>query len=757
MNLEKDLKDDDEVKEDKQSLQPNWKNSPTVEKLKADLTNANTYHSNQVTKINKWLDNLNVTGSVKLKGVKGKSAVQPKIIKRQAEWRYAALSEPFLATPDLFDVNPVSWEDRKAANQNGLILNNQFQTKINRIKFIDEYVRAAVDEGTAIVRVGWEFKEKEITEEVDEFKYIPVPPEAEEIVQQLQQAMQMKQQEPDSFTQQDPVIVESVRVSEEQGQLIVAQPTGRKRKIKKKVPVVNKPTIKLCDFRTVIIDPTCEGDIERANFIIYASTSSYAELKETGLYKNLDDLKEQPISALELPDGALENISKNDFKFSDKPRQKVNVYEYWGYWDVNGTGELTPIVATWVGSTLIRLEENPYPDGKLPFVVVPYLPIKNDIYGEPDGSLIEDQQNIVGALTRGIIDLLGKSANSQTAIPKGFLDAVNEKKFFQGQDYKYNPGNHNPQVDVFMHKYPEIPVSVLNMIQMMNTEAEALTGVKAYSTGGGITGANLGDTAAGVRGALDAASKREMGILRRLSNGIIQIGRKIIAMNSIFLDEEEVVRVTNEQFIAIRRGDLAGNFDLKLTISTAEADSAKSQKLSFMLQTMGNNLDPGMTKILLSEIARLEQMPDLAKELENYQPQPDPIAEEMRQLELEYKKAEIALMQSQAQENNAKAQLQGAKIPVEQARAQSLQGDADNKALDFMQKDTGLSHERDMQKEVLKGENNLKQTSLAKNIDSDGKVLQKLMDKTLPDMSQEPNIFNQGMSNDPTTSAPSRQ
>ncbi|MFR7882255.1 MAG: hypothetical protein ACLU5J_12890 [Christensenellales bacterium] len=37
---------------------------------------------------------------------------------------------------------------------------------------------------------------------------------------------------------------------------------------------------------------------------------------------------------------------------------------------------LVPFVATWVGDTLIRMELNPFPDEKLPFVLVQYLPVK---------------------------------------------------------------------------------------------------------------------------------------------------------------------------------------------------------------------------------------------------------------------------------------------------------------------------------------------------------------------------------------------
>ena len=139
----------------------NWKKPPTLLELKQDLADARPIQTNHVTKVDAWLDNLNVTGKAKVKTPDGNSKIVPKLIRKQAEWRYAALSEPFLSTDDLFNVSPISWEDKEAARQNQILLNNQINTKMDKVSFIDEYVRTAVDEGTVIVQTGWRFEEEE--------------------------------------------------------------------------------------------------------------------------------------------------------------------------------------------------------------------------------------------------------------------------------------------------------------------------------------------------------------------------------------------------------------------------------------------------------------------------------------------------------------------------------------------------------------------------------------------------------------------
>ncbi len=367
-------------------------------------------------------------------------------------------------------------------------------------------------------------------------------------------------------------------------------------------------------------------------------------------------------------------------------------HKYFGLWDIEGDGKLVPIVATWVGDEMIELDLSPFPDKAPPFVVEQYLPVRGEMYGEPDGALLVDNQKVIGAITRGMVDIMGKSANAQTGVAKGMLDVANRRKFDEGRDYEFNPGT-DPRQGIHMHVFPEIPASAQFMLQLQAYEAESLTGVKSYS--GGISGASLGDVAAGVRGALDAASKRELGILRRLSSGICKIGRKFMSMNAELLSDEEVVRVTNEDFTAVRRDDLPGNFDLELSISTAEEDNNKAEQLAFLFQTIGPNGDQGLTKMILADIARLRKMPDMAKKIEDYEPQPDPVQQKMQELEIAKIQAEIMKIQAEAMKLQSGAQLDTAKVGTEGVKAANLQSDTDQKNLDFVEQESGVKQERD--------------------------------------------------------------
>jgi hypothetical protein len=690
---------DDKLATAKPQIEVNWENPPALDDLKQNMTDATEHHTSHVDQVNTWLDNLYVTGSGKQAFRKNRSLVTPKLIRKQAEWRYSSLSESFLSHEDLFTTEPVTWEDTDAETQNGLVLNNQFNTKLDKVNFIDEYVRAAVNEGTVILRLGWEFKEEE--REVPNMVIQPISSPFK--IQMVEQAAGMVMQGQTENIPEE--VLTAVKASLEAGQPVEVVQDGFKMEM---VTVKNQPSIEVCDYASVMVDPSCKGDIRKARFVIYGFETSLSDLEaenvdpENPRYQNLEkvNLERHAIAGDKTHTDGSHNEQTGAFNFKDKPRKRFTAYEYWGFWDIDGDGLVKPIVSTWVGDTMIRLEESPFPDRELPFVMAKYMPKRKDIYGEPDGELLLENQKIAGAVTRGMIDMMGRSAVGQTGYRKDALDVTNRRRFDEGRDYEYNAHVLDPRTAFHQHTFPDIPASAPFMLSLQNTEAESLTGVKAFSDQG-ISGEGLGRSATAARSALDAAGKRELGILRRLAAGIIECGRKITAMNAVWLEDEEVVRITNEEFVTIDRQDLSGKIDIKLKISTAEADDTKAQELAFMLQTTGPNSDPGEVRMIRAEIAKLRKMPELAKKIEEYQPEPDPLAVRLQELEIEEAEARIAKLHSEARENDAESEL-------DLAKARQAQSDADLKDLDFVEKESGTQHERDVDKITSQADGNIR-------------------------------------------------
>lgn len=678
-----------------------WEQEPTILELKADLDYARQEHDEQVANIEGWLNLRNATGPESGRKSKspGRSGVQPKLIRKHNEWRYPALSEPFLNSDRMFEIKPRTGADQAASEQNQLLINWQFDTKLDKVDLIDRYVRKTVDEGTCVLRVGWERKTEKVSVEKPVYDYFPMNEfEHAEQMQILAQVAQMYVEDPDAY-EADTTIPDdlraSVEYSVEKGTPVYAQQSGTEKVYEDKI-TFNQPSVKVINIQNFFIDPSCEGNWTEAQFMVHTYESTQSDLKKRKIYKNLEKVS-WSANAVKANAGTNDHQTTTPINDSriNQDKSKTLVYEYWGEFDIHKDGVMVPIVVTWIGDTIIQMTENPFPDRRPPFVVVPYMPILGSSFGEADASILQDNQRVLGAVTRGTIDLLGRSANAQTGYAKGFLDPVNRKRFNQGEDFEFNP-NADPRTQIQQMVYPEIPNSALTIMAQQNQEAEGLSGVKSFS--GGITGEAYGRVARGISGALDAAGQREMSILRRMASGMKQVATKIIAMNAFFLEEKEVVRVTDTEFVDVKREELAGNFDLIVDISTAQVDEQKSQDLGMLLQTVGPDMDPGLRTIILAKIAKLKRMPDLADQMLAYKPEPDPLQVKMQELQIAELESKIAL-------NNARAEAAAAdagKTEIEAGMAADGTTHAQN--VEAMGAQARGNRDTEVSKALLKGE-----------------------------------------------------
>lgn len=698
-----------------------WKNEPKVEDLMYDYNQAKSFHSAQMNKINEWLKQLNpVTDKNNLK--KGRSGIAPKVIRKLAEWRYASLASSILNERNLFQVQAHHPNHIEASFQHSLILNYQFNTLIDKTRFINSLVRTLVNEGTAIIRTGWDCEIQTIEKEIPVYEYIQAD---EQGMMYIQQFMMGIQQEMEQTGIQDPLetelyksapddLKESLKASQEYGQLVIAQNTGEIQVVKEFKQTKNRPSVQVINNYDLIVDPTCNGDFSRARFVVYKyetdmSTLKTKNQKKPDTYYNLKKIDPSHITGDEFsflvqntseaqfeaskinPYGEVSDLSQS-FKFKDDPRKKITVYEYWGYWDIDGTGIAQSIVATIADGKMIRLERNPFPDKHFPFVFIQYLPVKNSIYGEPDAELVGDNQQIIQALTRSMIDINARSANGQVAMPKGFLDVINKNKFNRGEDYEYNPVSH-PAEAIYMHTANELPQSLIAFQQMQYAEAESITGVKSFSNG--IDGNAYGQVVAGMSQAITAINQREGDIVFRISKGLEEIGNKVLAMNTEWLDEEEVIALTQFDFIKINRQDLVGDFHLEVKLKSHSESEGKAQQLTFMAQTLGADADWGLRKIMMMEIGQLYGLDTFTSAIKDYEPQPDPIAQAKAELENELLKQQIAKEQAEVQYYQARAAFIEAQID-------KVQTEADLNALDFMEQQEGTKHAR--QRELIQAQ-----------------------------------------------------
>ena len=615
--------------------------SELLNKLKSDMKAADILRLEWFNKISDYRNQ--TFGRPYGNEIKGKSQIVSQDIRKQLEWMIPSLADPFLSSPDIIKCNPITWEDVPSARQNELLLNTQFCRKFPRYNFLMKSLKVLAMEGTLVVQTGWDYEDEEVEE-----------------------------------------MMETVVIDPESGEEMIIMAKQKVTKVKK-----NQPTAVVCRNEDIYIDPTCMDNMDKCQFVIHRYETDLSSLRADGRYKNLDQVEKHEG---QVRDNGYYPQDHTYFTFEDKARKKMVMYEYWGNYDANEDGIAEPIVCSWIGNTVVRLQSNPYPDKKPPFIVVPFNAVPFQIYGDSLASVIGDNQKVKTAIIRGVIDNMAQSNNGQVGMKKGSLDIANRKKFLQGNNFEYN----GDKGDFWQGSYNQIPGSAFDVMTLMNNEIESQTGVKSFS--GGITGNALGSSATGARGALDATATRRISLVRNIAENLIKpLMRKWMSYNAEFLEAEEIVRITNEEFIPIKRDDLTGNIDIDISISTAEDNNAKSQELSFLLQTLGNTMPFEMTQMIIAEIAKLSRMPDLEKRIRDFKQEPDPAAQQMQQAEMERLALENQKLQSEIARNNARAgedeidiQLKMQKAQVEAAKARKLGSEADMTDLDFLLKNDGI-------------------------------------------------------------------
>jgi DNA uptake protein ComE-like DNA-binding protein len=89
-------------------------------------------------------------------------------------------------------------------------------------------------------------------------------------------------------------------------------------------------------------------------------------------------------------------------------------------------------------------------------------------------------------------------------------------------------------------------------------------------------------------------------------------------------------------------------------------------------------------------------MPELAHKLLTFKPAPDPMQEKVKELELKKLEMEVEELQS--------------KIDLNRAKAKEASSKADNADLAYVENESGIAHERDMEKLNAQGQANIDHT-----------------------------------------------
>ena len=409
------------------------------------------------------------------------------------------------------------------------------------------------------------------------------------------------------------------------------------------------PTVETVPFESVIPDPAATS-MDDCRFIIYRRKVTVGEILGNpewyGKHTKADLQVLMPGNSTQYePDPT--RGREESYNPDDRSLEHIEVFEYYGYYDLNQDDEAEPVLMIWSESKLLRATESPFPFGPIPFDVATYSKIPFSVYGATIEDMIGDHQRLRTSITRGIIDNMANSNNGTKFIRKGSLDAVNMNRLKRGDPIvELNaPSQMHADALIYDGSFNPLPADVYHMMEGIQQEEQDLTGISNLSIGS-FDPRSINQTATGSSIMASMSQKRLMFTVRHISSALKGVFSKWASLNADLLTEASITTPRGEQIEVIGAELPVDGFGISIKTPTQGLKEKKLMDLGTMLQQvapMSNvlGLDPAMH--IITQMAKELEMPTLQKSiLESYiqmkqRPQQDP----MQEIEAMEKQAEI--------------------------------------------------------------------------------------------------------------------
>ncbi len=278
---------------------------------------------------------------------------------------------------------------------------------------------------------------------------------------------------------------------------------------------------------------------------------------KTGIYHNLDKLREnigeKGFDAWASKEGSSSSKAEKDYYNRDralglsegiKRKNKIEIWEYWGLFDVSGGGDFEEyVIAVANGDVVIRCDVNPY-DGKFkPFVGGVNYPIPGEFYGvgdiEPVRSLIKEGT----ALRNARLDQANMAVNRMWIVDRTSNIDVRRLYSRSGNIILANDINGIKALEA-----PEVPGSSYREIQQIDFDIQNGSAQINASQGASNVGRAFGRTATGVSFLQNYTASRVTLKVRMIENLVMKkFGQILLKLDRQFLTEDQWVRVMGDE------------------------------------------------------------------------------------------------------------------------------------------------------------------------------------------------------------------
>jgi hypothetical protein len=365
------------------------------------------------------------------------------------------------------------------------------------------------------------------------------------------------------------------------------------------------------------------------------------------------------------------------------------------YWKFKKQGDKHAKLHKIVRAGNVTLEIQEVDD--LPFVVFTPLPISHSFYGNNFAARVIPSQNVRTVLTRAIVDHATITVNPRYTVLKGGLTNPREllDNRLGGLVNVTRPDAISP-----LEQSPLNPF-VYQTLELIKSQTEETTGISSLSQGLNKDAISSQNSDAMVERLVSLSQTRQKIIARNFANNfLIPLYLKIYNLVVTKEDKEKVVELTGN-WVKVKPSSWRDrkSISVSLHLGYREHDTEAQKRLEMAAFITQNPAFAPMFQMnnaykLASDVMKLRGMPAVNDYLtppnQVPPPQPDPMA--VKQLENETMKAQAALITAQSTQGKvqANAQIDQAKVGLEQNKAavdaMVKQRDADRKDLDIHNK-----------------------------------------------------------------------
>ena len=600
--------------------------------IQTDFENANRYKIEIDGNIAEWLSEYN--GEPYGNETNGRSKIVWKLIKKHGEILIANLAKPLISGSNLINLEPRTKYDVFKSKVDKKLINFFFNKDFNKISFIKTLARVMVKEGTAIIKVSWE-----------------------------------------------------------------------------KTKRTNRPYAEVLFNEDFFTDPDVTS-IKDCKFIIHRFRTTYEDLESNPVYDNkaISKFKQAQIQADD--DGEIDPMAVSDdlhdrdlTGYARREDNELFLYEYW-YRDKNKI-KIVSYLNNDKSTNILSEEEYEY--DWYPFIAIPFYDDEFKIWGRGLSDIISDEQKFMTSIVRGVIDNMAMSNNGTKFVKKGALDSTNFKSLMEGKPVVEVNATDNVSNIVKDGSFNELPSMVYNLLQVIEGQAEGLTGVSKMMQGL----ENINNSSATASQLMMSQSQiRLLDIENNIAQGLKELIQRWLEMIMDYVEENQMYQITGTTFAEEKAKmtetlkqqyqldqmptDTAQKammliinevekvfdkhtvkYDISIQIGTDGLKQTKINQINMLMQqssalVQAGAVPPIIVQQLMAKLFELFDYPELADKVANYKQQPDPMQQQMMQLEMQEKAAKAK--KESALADNALARTKQTMI---KAQKEQLSTDAD--------------------------------------------------------------------------------